>query len=455
MKKKYILIPLSVIILLGICYGVLFYFNFFQGFVYVKNNHISSSAIPKDRFISNYKPSTTFEDSIVSNVNDLSVDILGETLNPNTEILLKSQRYYLPLNIIATQFGFDFNKDDISISLTQGSNTYIFTDTLCTINGTSYNLRGNLLVKDDIEYLALSDIEYIFNVISVFNFSNNSVALVKNTVTEPTISNIDTEEKIALIRLEDFSAGDSMFIDAYQAKMKALGNLMYTNGIKYHIAWVPRFKAPSEDVDNDLLTNNCIQNVGFVNLLDYMINKGGEVGLHGYTHQSEDQRSLNGTELSSKYNSSPEETRAVIENSINTATALNIPYSFFESPHYKASSKQKKVIEEYFEYLYEPFNPLVYHKLKKTDNNNLYIPTPLSYVRDLNADNIIKGLENPTPGLLASLFYHPTKELDFIEVDTSNNTFNVSYSEESPLQQIIKGINDNNYVTVHVSDLKN
>lgn len=234
-----------------------------------------------------------------------------------------------------------------------------------------------------------------------------------------------------------------------------MANFLSNSGIKYHIAWIPRFKAPNDNIDNDLLTVDTFENAAFINLLDYFINHGALIGLHGYTHQAGDSRSAVGTELSRKINSSEEETRAVIENAIDTATTLNIPFGFFESSHYKASSAQKSIIEEYFQYIYEPKNYLIYTKLQKTKNNNLYIPTPLSYVRDLDANPIIKKLNKPTPGLLASFFYHSTKELDFIEVDTSNNVFDVDYSIESPLQQIVKSLNENKYITTHVTELKN
>ena len=193
-----------------------------------------------------------------------------------------------------------------------------------------------------------------------------------------------------------------MYNNINQMKMKAIGSFLNSNSIKYHIAWVPRFIAPSDNIDNNLLVNNNIENVGFINLLDYLINNGGMVGLHGYSHQANDTRSTVGSELTRKINNTEEDTRRVAENAINTAVSLNLPsYAFFESPHYHAVGKQKKILEEYFQYLYEPKNPLIYHKLQKTSTNNLYIPTPLSYVRDLNTDNIINGLENPRPGLLA------------------------------------------------------
>ena len=73
----------------------------------------------------------------------------------------------------------------------------------------------------------------------------------------------------------------------------------------------------------------------------------------------------------------------------------------------------------------------------------------------MDVSYIQKELSNPRPGELASLFYHPTQELDFINVISSNNTFTVEYSEDSPLQKIVKSIKDNDYVTIHVTDLIN
>ncbi|MDZ4957343.1 DUF2334 domain-containing protein, partial [Clostridium perfringens] len=117
--------------------------------------------------------------------------------------------------------------------------------------------------------------------------------------------------------------------------------------IKYHIAWIPRFVAPSDNIDNDLLKNDSFENVAFINLLDYLINKGAQIGLHGYTHQFDDSKSAVGTELSHKIQNNEKDTRRVIESSIDTANALNIPYSFFESPHYKASGKQKLITNNF------------------------------------------------------------------------------------------------------------
>ena len=454
--KKIIITILSTTLSIALLYGIVFYFNFFQDFVTINNNKVSSNALPSDNFKSTFTPSLKFENMPVRTISDINLNILDNKNTQNIPLLAKAQRYYLPVDIISKELGYTATRMNKILYLSNGSNNISLTDTNYTTNLSSGSLRGSLLIKDDVDYISISDIEQIFGVTAVFKFEDKSITLLHSDskALSPN-KDIPSDGKVALIRLEDVSAGDGAASDINQPKLKALGNFLYSEGIKYHIAWIPRFIAPSDNIDNDLLKNDSFENAAFINLLDYLINKGGQIGLHGYTHQSGDSRSAVGTELSSKIQNNEEDTRKVIENSINTATALNIPYAFFESPHYKATQKQKNIIEEYVQYIYEPKNILIYHKLQKTDKDNLYIPTPLSYVKDLDISYIERGLSNPRPGELASLFYHPTKEFDFIEVNTNNYTFNVNYSSESPLQKIVKSIKDNNYVTVHVNQLKN
>lgn len=100
-------------------------------------------------------------------------------------------------------------------------------------------------------------------------------------------------------------------------------------------------------------------------------------------------------------------------------------------------------------------HPLLYHKLQKTKNNNLYIPTPTGYVSNSDYEPIVNSLTNPLPNRIASLFYHPTMELKFINFNTANNNLTFTYSEDSPLQHIVKTIKDENYATIHISGLIN
>lgn len=459
MKKKSIKIISIVFIFIlasGLIYGIFFYFSFFQGFISINQNKLSSNLLPDENFTSKYTSKFNFNDMKVEDVPNVTLKIFNENTSKDLKIIEKSQRYYIPIDYIAKILNYSVDNTTSSIVLKNG-------DAIITLNETSYSsdsysntLRGNILNYDNNKYISISDIEEIFGLTALFDFDNKNISLLKSSVKKD--SSYETNNNngnISLIRLEDFTAGDGAGSQDTQHKFKAVADFLYSNSIKYHIAWIPRFKAPSSNIDNDLLTKNSFENAGFINLLDYLINRNAEIGLHGYTHQYGDSRSAVGTELSKKINNNEAATREVVENAIDTATALNIPYSFFESPHYKASESQKSIIEEYFQYIYEPKNYFIYTKLQKTDRNNLYIPTPLSYVKDLDPTSIIDGLKNPRPGELASLFYHATKELDFISINPNSINFDVSYSPESPLKQIVKCIEENNYITVHVTQLKN
>ncbi|MGL4774331.1 MAG: DUF2334 domain-containing protein [Clostridium sp.] len=452
--KKRILIVFASILSVVLIYGVLFIFNFFQGWTTVKNGEVSSYVTPlKNEFTSNYVAKLNFDSQPISEVSNVNISYCHKPIALTNSILLKAQRYYFSVTDICNMLGYSNNYANNILTLSSTQNI-ILENNKATINNEIYDLRGKLIIENNIPYISISDVEYLFDLVASYDFQQSTIDFVKKESTSVDKSNSDVEKKVALIRLEDFSAGDAFSSNTNILRFKAMGDLLYKNNMKFHIAWVPRFKAPRDNIDNDLLANQSLENIAFVNILDYLINSGGLIGAHGYTHQANDERSLNGTELSRKANSSEEETREVIENAIDTASALNIPIGFFESPHYQATSSQKKIIEEYFQYIYEPKNPLIYHSLKQTDKGNFYIPTPLSYVKNLNTNSIVKNLEDPRYGLLASVFYHPSLELEFIEPDVSGDYFKVDYDINSPLNNIIRGMKENNYETIYVSQFK-
>ena len=451
--KKILLYSLLTIFIIGILYGITFYFNFFQGKTYVKDGVVNSKIKPMN-YNSIYKENTSLNDCKIQKVNDVNISILGHEIPKDTTILLRGQRYYLPLNYIKKTLGYK-NLDNNELALTNGINTIILNKKQAIINNKTYNLRGWLLDYKDNYYLSISDIEYLFSLTSVFNFKNNSIKLLKSNLDRANSKSLPLKDgPAALIRLEDFSSGGALYEDVNQTKLKALGDYLYSNKTKFHVAWVPRYKNPSENIDNNLLTDNNIHNVGFVNLIDYLINSGGEVGLHGYTHQYGNSTSLTGIELSSKFNNTEKEAREVIENGLFAANRLNIPVYFFESPHYQATRKQKKVIEEYFKYLFEPYSILYYTALKETPRGNVYIPAPLGYVKNRDTSSITSRLKNPSPNLLAALFYHPVLELEYISFNDNNNTFNWVLSKDSLMKSIVSSLNENGYSTIHVTDIK-
>ena len=452
-KKTFIFLILSILLSIFIFCDPFFYYKFFDKDLTVINNTVYASSLPDNKFESTYVPKIKFEDRPITKVNGISLNILNESNITNVPMLLKAQRYYMPLSFICNKLNYTIDTSDNKILLNSNNNKISLTENSYTKNSRTGNLRGNIINNDGTNYISISDIEELFNLIAVFDFQNNNISLLDNNVKTPENSSTLYTDKVALIRLEDFGCGSNYSVDKNQAKIKCMANLIYSQGMKFHVSWIPRFKSPADNIDNDLLTMNNITNVGFVNLLDYLINKNCEVGLHGYTHQHGDEKSGTGEEMAVDVNNSVSETKAVIENGIDAASALNIPISYYESPHYFDTELQKKVIADYFQFIYEPFNGTKNNNIYNLDDHNLFVPTPLGYVHDSDPTSIIDGLNNENPDTLHSFYYHPFLELKYIDFNTNNNKLNITYDENSPLQQIINTLKADDYTTVHIDEL--
>ncbi len=454
-KPKKTLIYLILSIIIGVsAYCFISHSGILKNKLTIINNKVHSNLLPTDNFNSIYTSKLKFDDMPIENVSDLTLNILDKTTIKNVPTLLKAQRYYFSIKSISQILGYSTDYSNNELKLVKDNNIIVIKDNTFEKNSTTFSLRGNSLIHNDETYISLSDIENIFDLISVFDFDKKSISLLDNEITQPENSNIVFSSKVAMFRFEDFTCGDTNFSDKNQAKVKCMANLLYSEGVKFHVGWIPRFKAPTDNIDNDMLTNNSMYNVGFINLLDYLINKGAEIGLHGYTHQSGNDRSAVGEELSKDVNNSIEDTKKVIENGIDVASALNIPISFYESPHYRDTKLQQSVIEEYFQYIYEPYDNST-SNLHNNKKNNLYVPTPLGYVSDPNdLSPIINGLKKNDPKVLNSFFYHPSIELDYVDFKIDKDKLDVTYDTNSPLQQIVNALKENNYNTIHISELK-
>ncbi|WP_159162259.1 DUF2334 domain-containing protein, partial [Clostridium neonatale] len=451
MKKKlkvYTLVLISFSIL-----ALFFYFNCINDIPILINNNLYSSKLPNNTFKSSYNPKILFENMPTTKVRGVSLDILSEKNITNIPMILKAQRYYIPLPYICKKLDYSITpyKNSFKLIKNNSNDVIILSRNSFTTNSKEKKLRGNLLKYNNENYISISDIEEIFNLEAIFNFENQNIQLLNSTIKkiQPNPIYNKFNRPIAMIRFEDFTCGDSNFSDKNQAKVKFMADYLYENNIKFHVGWIPRFKAPSDNIDNDLLSKNNMVNVGFVNLLDYLINKNAEIGLHGYTHQHGNSRSAVGEELSKDINNNVSDTKKVVENGIDTASALNIPITFFESPHYSATELQENVINNYFQLLYEPYNDSINH-LYKTKTNNLYVPTPLGYIdKPKDTKKLINALNNTNPEIFHSFFYHPSIEIRYIDFDTNNNSINIRYDENSPLKQIVQSLKENNYATIH------
>jgi hypothetical protein len=455
--KVVILSLLSLSLSIFVIYNTFYFYNVFTKDITIIDKNVYSKSLPNSNFKSNYNSKINFLDSSITKIQGVSLNILNQTKLTDVPMLLKSQRYYIPVNFICDKLNYTLEISNNSILLCNNETKIILTNTNYTKNSKTTALRGNLVTSNNTYYISISDIEELFDLIAIFDFKNNNISLLSNNIKLPEESSILYSNKVALIRFEDFGCGYSNISDKNQTKIKLMTNLLYSNGIKFHVSWIPRFVVPSSNFDNNLLTNDNIINAGFVNVLDYMINKGGEIGLHGYTHQSGNDASGNGEEMSNTINNTEPETRSVIEKGIDTASALNIPISYYESPHYRDTLEQKKIISEYFQFLYEPYEYSKKDNIYKPDPSHLFVPTPLGRIADPSKDvsNMIDNINHFNPNILKSFYYHPSIEIDYINFYINDNKLSVIYDENSPLQSIVKALKNNKYTTLHIDQLIN
>ena len=157
---------------------------------------------------------------------------------------------------------------------------------------------------------------------------------------------------------------------------------------------------------------------------------GGEIVLHGATHQFDGITSLD-FEFWDERTNAPVGDAAYAEQRIAEArmeiefSGLGSSLIGWETPHYKAGDEAYAAFEEHFGLMYE--DPHWGHDLKLIPYaaelaHTLYVPTPLFYVKeasiDANVDRILEEarlLAGLRHGALASFFYHPSLGLDALQ----------------------------------------
>jgi uncharacterized protein YdaL len=213
-----------------------------------------------------------------------------------------------------------------------------------------------------------------------------------------------------LVRLEDIHA----LTDPQE--LLSLTGFLKSEGVPFTLALIPIFVGGdgteirlSQDRDFRIKVKNA--------LLD-----GGEIVLHGTTHQFDGVTALD-YEFWDERRGVPIGGAEYAEQQV-AAALMEIEFSGLRphlvgwtTPHYAAGEEAYAVFERYFELLYE--TPRWGYDLKlvpypvKTENN-LYVPTNLGYVNrvslDADIDRILEGarlLAGLQHGALASFFYHP------------------------------------------------
>ncbi|HWQ70928.1 MAG TPA: DUF2334 domain-containing protein [Desulfitobacteriaceae bacterium] len=396
----------------------------------------------------------------------LDIKFEGKDLNLTQAIYIHENRYYLPLNELISQANgkCSIAGNTIIIEVSNLKRTINTETNSFNSDGNQIKLRMNIIFNEDNVYLAMIDICRLLNLKTDWDIEHNMVSFYFNR-DKLIHKKYPTLGKPALIRIEDISAGPLYNQPEALAKLRIITDYLYSEHVPFHVAWVPRFidPRPSSYTDNDISKKNSMINADFVYTLDYMLDKNGLIGLHGYTHQYGNTVSLCGTEFHLEANDGIPATDQYVQErinlAINTANKLDIPYSFFEVPHYTIAAEELKVLEDNFKILYQsyPGEPNKIVDKINDDHDTKYIPTPLEYVKGKNdISGVMQRINNLEDSTLASFYYHPF--LEFSEIQTfkeSDGYPSYTYNETSILHQLIDLFNEKGYKFITVNDINN
>lgn len=400
---------------------------------------------------------------------NINISFESKPLNLTLPVYTEKNRYYLPLTEIIEKLNgsIDFKDNSIvlnlnnnSIELNPSDNSYLRLDKINYLN-------KEIIVSEQFIYISMFDFCKIFNLITDWDKDNNIISLYYNKEQVLQKSPISSGRP-ALIRLEDITAGGSYTSFEDLEKLRIVADYLFKENIPFHVAWIPRYINPlaNPPIDNDISKEYSMFNSAFLFTLDYLVDRNGIIGLHGYTHQYGNTISVGGKEFPqfSKDNIPRTDEYALqrVTLAINTAKELDIPCIFFEAPHYSLLPNQAKIIENYFDYMYEPYTPDGYTeskqliKIKRGDRIIKYIPTPLDYLEPYdNVNKMISKLNVLKPNLLGSFFFHPYIDFKYISITRDSETGypTYSYSENSTLHILLKAFEDKGFKFVRISDL--
>ena len=389
----------------------------------------------------------------------------NKEINLTLPIYYEENRYYLPITEIISNLGGKQILKDNSLTLELGNITQTINlkGNVYQNNGQVYHLKKKSLIAGDVVYLSMFDFHKLFNLkvdwdtkaktLSFYNNRDNTARQARPAAGKP-----------ALIRFEDVSAMNYALPESME-KLRIVSDYLYSENVPFHVAWVPRYidPRPSSKADVDISKKYSMGNADFVYTLDYMLDQDGLIGLHGYTHQYGNTVSIAGLEFHAPYDNGVNipATEEYAQERINlakeAAQTLDIPYAFFEAPHYGIFGSQLKVAEKNFDIIYEdyPGSPNQIVVRRNGNKTTKYIPTPLDYVDGKNDVNrMINKVRNLSPNVLASFFIAPHLEFESITLSKGQDGYPSYTYGTSVLHQLLKVFQEKGYRFAKITELK-
>lgn len=394
----------------------------------------------------------------------------NKRLNLSHPIYYETNRYYLPLSEIVTQLGGKtiLKADTVTIILGKRKRVIDLTKNTYLLKDQAVNLKKKVILMDNAVYISLFDFTKLFDLKVAWNTDAKSLSFYYNR--DKTVrQQRPASGKPALVRLEDLCSSHYYLSSDSLEKLRIVSDYLYSENVPFHVTWIPRYidPRPSSYADIDISNQYSMANADFLYTLDYLIDRNGVIGLHGYTHQYGYTVSGNGYEFDRKKNAfNIPSSKQYAQDRINAAKAaaqkLDIPYTFFTVPHYCISTKQLSVVQANFDYIYEAYPRHLKRYLyrvkviKDGDRNITYVPAPINFINLSSEErDIVNVAKNLDPRILASFFYHPYLEFDNIKLQRGADGYpSYTYASDSTLHQIVSALKDKGYRFVKITELK-
>lgn len=272
------------------------------------------------------------------------------------------------------------------------------------------------------------------------------------------------KQKKAIVRLEDVSPGAYDTGDKL-GKLEAIADYLQREGVPFHVSLIPVYKDPKNNVEISIGDTDNPHVRAFIKTIKYMREKGGMIGLHGYTHQYLSEISGSGYEFMERgalVYAQPAYAEERAKKALELMDKAGIPVDYWETPHYTGSLDQYKVLGNYFGLLYEP-NPKdrTLKNISSWDStgpdsqNVIYVPAPLLNITgEKDVDRILNQLDKNDPVMLASFFFHPFQDFRFMYKMKAPQGYDFYvHQTDSYLHRLVDGFKERGYKFVTVYDL--
>ena len=392
----------------------------------------------------------------------ITLIINGSTIDLRTPIYLEKNRYFLCLNDLINTLGGTISVSDKSLDinvLNKDISINTERNEIITPSSKELKLKEKLKKANNFYYISFIDFSNMLNLYTRWDISSKTLNCKVNGDDIDNITSYKSKiNQKAYIRLEDVALTTLSYDKEYLEKLRIMGNFLSKRNVPYHIAWIPHYLSPSNNVDVDLETQNDFQRAELIYTLDYLTFHKGIIGLHGYTHQRGNEESAIGSEFGFKFPSTSEfENR--IQKAVDLSKYLNIPINFFETPHYESTPAQNRIAEKYFKILYYPFkdngqNGIDYTKPQQSPNNkSYYISTYLDYVHENGEDAFINKIQNADTKYMGSMFFHPRLDFKHITLTDNNGIPEYNYDDNSIMKRIVNALEEKGYKIDSVTNI--